>query len=576
MFNEYKKFYGFLLKYKLRYGLFLVFLVVMSVTESVQPYFYKLFVDAVTNPNSGTVFVVLAWYFVVRISHNISTSLAHWSGDTVLLPSSRDARISVVKKIQDLDMAFHLSKSTGSLISNIKRGDSAFFDTFENIHFGIIRILVSLVVMAFAFNQISPWFVVVSLFTFFANIFVAKSLIFRNLKTRQEFNDEEDKLSALITDNLLNYETVKLFAKEKREEKRLKDSFVVWLSKLWAYSNSFRALEIVLGTLGNISFFILLFVTVKKTLAGIYSTGDFILVIGFTSAFYSRFFDFVRRMRSIIKNQADLKKYFGILENETLVKDPTNPVRLKEVEGEIEFIDVTFSYPDGKKGALKNFGLKIRAGQSVALVGESGAGKTTVAKLLMRFYDTSGGRITIDGVDLKDMEKSYLRSLIGVVPQDPILFNNTIGFNIGYGVDDAKQNQIEAAAKMANLDKFIQGLPKKYDTEVGERGVKLSGGQKQRLAIARVMLANPKIIIFDEATSQLDSETEAKIQEAFWKAAQNKTTIIIAHRLSTVMRADKIVVIEKGTVIEEGNHKILTQNPESVYARYWNLQSQKY
>ena len=320
----------------------------------------------------------------------------------------------------------------------------------------------------------------------------------------------------------------------------------------------------------------MLFVTVKKTLAGIYSTGDFILVIGFTSAFYSRFFDFVRRMRSIIKNQADLKKYFGILENETLVKDPTNPVRLKEVEGEIEFIDVTFSYPDGKKGALKNFGLKIRAGQSVALVGESGAGKTTVAKLLMRFYDTSGGRITIDGVDLKDMEKSYLRSLIGVVPQDPILFNNTIGFNIGYGVDDAKQNQIEAAAKMANLDKFIQGLPKKYDTEVGERGVKLSGGQKQRLAIARVMLANPKIIIFDEATSQLDSETEAKIQEAFWKAAQNKTTIIIAHRLSTVMRADKIVVIEKGTVIEEGNHKILTQNPESVYARYWNLQSQKY
>ena len=250
MFNEYKKFYGFLLKYKLRYGLFLVFLVVMSVTESVQPYFYKLFVDAVTNPNSGTVFVVLAWYFVVRISHNISTSLAHWSGDTVLLPSSRDARISVVKKIQDLDMAFHLSKSTGSLISNIKRGDSAFFDTFENIHFGIIRILVSLVVMAFAFNQISPWFVVVSLFTFFANIFVAKSLIFRNLKTRQEFNDEEDKLSALITDNLLNYETVKLFAKEKR----LKDSFVVWLSKLWAYSNSFRALEIALEHLAIFPF----------------------------------------------------------------------------------------------------------------------------------------------------------------------------------------------------------------------------------------------------------------------------------------------------------------------------------
>ncbi|MBU1104393.1 ABC transporter ATP-binding protein/permease [Patescibacteria group bacterium] len=576
MLEAYKTFYQFIFKYKLRFAGFLVALTILGIAESIQPYFYKLFIDEIAKPGLGKVFVVLVWFFSVRLAQAFANVVTHQLGDWVVLPASRDARSAVIKKIQDLDMAFHLSKSTGSLISVIKRGDSAFFDTFDNLHFGIVRVAINLIVTLWAFNSISPFFVVITLTVFIANLFIAKGLIAVNLKARKEFNEEEDKLSALIVDNLLNYETVKLFAKEKREEQRLKDHFVVWLKKFWGYANSFRVLELTLGILGNLGFIVVLYLTAKRTLSGAYSPGDFVLVVGFMVAFYSRFFDFVWRLRSIFKNQVDIEKYFGIFENKTLVIDPDIPVTIKDIKGEIEFRNVAFSYPEGKRDALKNFNLKVRVGQSVALVGESGAGKTTVAKLLMRFYDTDEGTITVDGIDIRDMEKSYLRSNIGVVPQDPILFNNTVAFNIGYGLDNPTQEQIEGASKMANLYDFIKSLPKGYQTEVGERGVKLSGGQKQRLAIARMMLANPEIVILDEATSQLDSETEAKIQEAFWKVAKNKTTLIIAHRLSTVMRADKIVVIGEGEVKEEGPHKVLVANPKSLYSRYWKLQSKAY
>ena len=206
------------------------------------------------------------------------------------------------------------------------------------------------------------------------------------------------------------------------------------------------------------------------------------------------------------------------------------------------------------------------------MVGRSGSGKTTLVKLLMRFYDLSSGEILIDGINIKDFTKDTLRGFTGMVPQEPILFNNTIFYNIGYGKDNPRLKEVREAAKIANIDGFIESLPKKYDTEVGERGVKLSGGQKQRLAIARMILSDPDIVIFDEATSQLDSESEKLIQEAFWKARAGKTTIIVAHRLSTVMRADKIVVMEKGKIKEIGTHKSLLDTKDSLYSHFWNLQ----
>ena len=224
------------------------------------------------------------------------------------------------------------------------------------------------------------------------------------------------------------------------------------------------------------------------------------------------------------------------------------------------------------ESAQKNINLKIRQGQSIALVGRSGSGKTTLIRLLMRFYDLDKGRILLDGVEIKNLTKSHLRSFIGVVPQEPVLFDNTVAYNISYGKNGATKSEVAAASKIANLNKFIETLPKKYKTHVGERGIKLSGGQKQRLAIARMILSDPEIIIFDEATSQLDSENEKLIQQALWRVAKDKTTIIIAHSLSTAMRADKIIVMENGRIIEKGSHKALLAKKKGLYRHFWQLQ----
>jgi ABC-type multidrug transport system fused ATPase/permease subunit len=217
--------------------------------------------------------------------------------------------------------------------------------------------------------------------------------------------------------------------------------------------------------------------------------------------------------------------------------------------------------------------LEIKPGESVAFVGRSGAGKSTMVKLLLRFYDLKKGKIYLDGVDIRRFNKAYLRSLMAVVPQEPILFNNSIGFNIGYGKEGVNIEEIKEAAQMANLDSFIESLPDKYETQVGERGIKLSGGQKQRLAIARAMLVNPKILIFDEATSNLDSESEKMVQDALWKTAKDRTLLIIAHRFSTIRRADKIVVLEKGKIVEMGTHEVLIKKEEGIYRKLWRLQS---
>lgn len=392
------------------------------------------------------------------------------------------------------------------------------------------------------------------------------------MQARKRHNDEEDKISAIIVDNLVNFETVKLFSKEDWELRRLKRGFVDWLAYGWKFVNTFRLIDLSVGSLVNISIFLVLFWGLGRFNQKQLTPGDFILILGFVNSFYPKLFDLVWSFRDVAKSFSDLEKYFNILDNEVEIKDSPSPVFLNKINGEIEYKKVTFSYEENSRNAVKGIELKIRRGQSIALVGRSGSGKTTLIKLLMRFYDCNQGIITIDGIDIKKFTKSHLRSFMGVVPQEPILFNNTVGYNISYGKGSASQKEIESAAKIANLHNFIESLPLKYETHVGERGIKLSGGQKQRLAIARMVLSDPDIIIFDEATSQLDSENERLIQEALWKVASNKTTIIIAHRLSTAMRADKIVVMEKGKIIETGSHLELLEK-QSLYRRFWNLQT---
>jgi ATP-binding cassette subfamily B protein len=269
---------------------------------------------------------------------------------------------------------------------------------------------------------------------------------------------------------------------------------------------------------------------------------------------------------------ADLDAYFGILNNETTVKDALKPKEIKKTVGKIEFNKIGFFYPKNKQKVLDDINLVIKAGSKVAFVGRSGAGKTTIVKLLLRFYDPSKGKILIDGVDIKKLSKQRLRSIISVVPQEPVLFNNTIKFNLAYGREEATMEEILTVARQANIIEFIEKLPNGWDTIVGERGIKLSGGQKQRLAIARALLTDPKVLVFDEATSNLDSESEKLIQIALEKVAKSRTVIIVAHRFSTVRDADNIVVLAGGTIVEQGKHdKLLAK--KGVYQKLWSLQT---
>jgi len=572
MIKTFKKFYQFLFRYRKAFLTFAFVLVIATILENLNPYIYKLLIDAIPSQNYLLLIKIVLLFVALKIAANLSNVLTHYLGDKILIPAARDARIAVFHRVQDLDFAFHVNKSTGSLISAFKRGDHSFFDLFHNLNLETSRIIISLFIVLFFFFSITPIIAFLMLLIFFVNTIIGWRLVKINVKKRLAFNEAEDRISGIITDNLINYETVKFFAQEEREENRLQGEFKDWKNKLWEYANSFRLMDIIIGTLSNLGILAIFWIAIGKLIAGEMTTGDLVMIISFSTSFYYRFFHLLYRFRNIAKNYADIKRYFSVLDNEILIKDPVNPVKVKNIKGEISFEDITFSYPDKKGKVLSDINLKIKAGESVAFVGKSGVGKTTLMRLLLRFYDVSRGKILIDGTDIRNFTKSQLRSFIGVVPQEPILFNNTIGFNIAYGKSRAEKKDIIRVSKMANLHDFINSLPLKYKTHVGERGIKLSAGQKQRLAIARMLLTDPQIIIFDEATSNLDSESERLIQDALWKIAKNRTVLIIAHRFSTIRKSDRIIVLDKGKIAEKGSHTKLMRK-KGLYHYLWELQS---
>lgn len=574
MIKTLKTFYGFLFRYKKEFIAFVFVLILGTIIGNLTPYIYKLLIDAIPSKNYELLIKITLLFVSTRIVANLLNALSYYLGDKALIPAAKDARIKIFRRVQDLDFAFHTNKSTGSLISIFKRGDGAFFGVFHSLNHNIFRVVISLFVILFFFNKISPLIAFLILLIFFVNLLISWRLIKNNISKRKDFNKAEDKISGVIVDNLINYETVKFFSQEQKEENRLKQEFKDWTKKIWQYANSFRIMDILIGTLSNLGTFAIFLVVIKKLSAGQITTGDLVMVLSFITGFYYQFFELLYQLRNIAKEQTDIQRYFSILNNEILVKDPENPVKMKQIKGEIKFEKVSFHYPENQKNALANFNLHIKPDESIAFVGKSGVGKTTIIKLLMRFYDVNKGKISIDGVDIRDITKSQLRSFLGIVPQEPILFNNTIEFNIGYGNPQATEQDIIYATKMANLHKFINSLPLKYKTQVGERGIKLSGGQKQRLAIARMLITNPEIIIFDEATSQLDSESELLIQNALWKVAKKRTVLIIAHRFSTIRKANRIIVLDKGRIAEQGSHDELVKN-KGIYNYLLGLQTRQ-
>ncbi len=568
-----KKLYSFLLHDVKIFLAFLIVLTLASVLSSLTPYLYKLLVDAIPLGNYSFLLYLIILVVAFRIISNVLFSASYFLGDMVWIPASKNARIEIFNHVQELDFTFHTEKSTGSLISAFKRGDGAMWSLHFNINIQVVRIVISLLVAVFFFVQLKWWLGLILFATFILNILVSFFLIKMNVRRRKDFNKEEDKVSGVITDNLLNYETVKFFAGEKQEKERLEEFFLDWTKKAWSFVKSFRIIDVTIGTISSLGAFFVLYLSLVRMKKGLMGPGDLVMVASFTSSFYYQFFDLFFKMREIAKNFTDVDRYLSLLDFETKVKDPKKPKRIKNLKGRVVFDEVSFDYPKGKEEALKNFNLKVKSGEVIALVGESGAGKSTVARLLLRLYDPTEGKIEIDGIDLKEMKKNYLREVIGIVPQDPILFNNTIGFNLTFGKKDARRREIKKAMKMANIYEFVKNLPDGLETEVGERGVKLSGGQKQRVAIARMLLTDPKIIIFDEATSSLDSHSEALIQDALWKTAENRTVFIIAHRFSTIMGADRIVVLKEGRIEEIGDHRELVKKG-GIYQKLWKLQSE--
>lgn len=567
-----KTFYEFLWTRKLLLVIFLFVVVISSASFAIMPYFYKLFVDSVASSSYDQSLNILIAYIGLSVWNVLISGLSFYLGDKIMIEAGSRIRQTIFKYVQDLDFVFHTTKSTGSLISIFKRGDGAFYSLFHAIHYRVIEVVVGFLIMVAAFASLHISIAIAAVIVFVLSMIVARFTIAYNVKTRSDFNEREDEISSVIVDNMIGFETVKLFAKEEWEQKRLSKTFVPWQRDFWRFGISFRYLDFSIGALMNLSVFLILLIGLQRVYQFELGAGDFVLIFAFLSVFQNRVYDLIWGLRDIAKSYTDIQRYFGLLDYDIKVKDPQNAAVLKDISASIDFKDIKFAYQK-RKNSIREFSLKIKPGESVALVGRSGAGKTTITKLLMRFYDLDHGQIFIDGIDIKDMTKSDLRSLMGVVPQEPILFNHTIRYNIAYGNPKASMKEIKAAAKIANIGAFIEGLPEKYDTQVGERGIKLSGGQKQRLAIARMILANPKIVIFDEATSHLDSESEKLIQEGFWKAAKNKTTLIIAHRLSTVMRADKIVVMEKGKIVEVGTHNELINKEDSLYRYFWGLQA---
>jgi ATP-binding cassette subfamily B protein len=567
------KFYKFIWHYKKIFLASIFCLWIGQIATNYSIFIFKDLIDSIEkhgfdyNALLRITLIFLAYKFIAMVF----AALGNYFNDAYIAKASADLRIKVITHIHNLDFSYHTKKQSGALISIIKRGDAAFWGVDFELNRSVITLLIDYIFVLFAFWGINYKLSLIILVSVIINLIASKFIIEWNIKARRIFNDSEDYMSGLVVDNMINYETVKLFAQESWEQNRLKDKFTPWMKAFREYSNSFRLMEIITNLIALAGSAGTTLLAINMLGIKEISVGEFSLIIAFVLSFFPKLNWLTNEIRGIVKQLTDLDKYINLLDAVIEVKENPNAVEMKNVRGSILFDDVTFAYP-GRQPILKNFNLAINNGESVALVGYSGAGKSTLMKLLLRFYDVTQGGIMIDKHDIRTVSKVSLRKSIGLVPQEPILFNDTIGFNIAYPRPEANLDEIKHAANLANLDQFIESLPEKYDTIVGERGIKLSGGQKQRLAIARMFLANPQIIVFDEATSQLDSESEQLIQEAFWRIAKNKTTLIIAHRLSTVMRADRIIVIDNGQIIEQGTHKDLISKESGLYKKLWDIQ----
>jgi ATP-binding cassette subfamily B protein len=478
---------------------------------------------------------------------------------------------SVFRHIHSLSLRYHLERRTGALTKIVERGTKSIDMMLYFLLFNIAPTLVELLVICIIFGvKFGAGLVVATLVMVTAYISFTRVVTEWRSKLQRQMNEIDNQAIARAVDSLLNYETVKYFNAEEREAQRYGHAAQSFAKAAEKNETSLAALNIGQSLITNLMMAGAMAYTVWGWSRGQFSTGDVVLVNTLLAQLFRPLDMLGWVYRSIRQGLIDMEAMFGVIDTPAEVIDIPGAAELRVTAGHVRLEDVHFAY-DAERPILEGIDIDVRPGTMLAVVGPSGAGKSTLSRLLFRFYEPTSGRISIDGQDIGQVTQASLRASLGIVPQDTVLFNDTIGYNIGYGRDGATQAEIEAAAKGAAIHDFIMSLPLGYESKVGERGLKLSGGEKQRVAIARTLLKDPPILILDEATSALDSRTEAAIQATLRDVAARRTSIVIAHRLSTIVDADQIVVLDQGRVAERGTHAGLLQKG-GLYAEMWNRQ----
>ena len=516
---------------------------------------------------------LLLLYGVMRLASTGFTELREILFVRVTQQAIRRIALSVFTHLHQLSLRFHLERQTGGVSRDIDRGTRAISNLISYTLYSILPTVIELAlvigVLGYEYDQVFVWITLTSIVCY-----VAFTVLVSNwrIHIRRAVNEADSAANTRAIDSLINYETVKYFNNEAFELNRYDEAMRRWedasvrSQMTLTMLNMGQQLIIVTGLVA------MMWHAAQGVVAGTMTVGDLVLVNAFLIQLYMPLNFFGVVYREIRQALTDIERMFGLLNTQREIVDAPDARTLPTAPISVMFDGVDFAY-DPARPILSNVSFDIPAGKTVAVVGHSGAGKSTLARLIYRFYDVTGGRILMNGIDIRKIDQHSLRSGIAIVPQDTVLFNDSLYYNILYGNPSASRDEVIAAAKAAHLHEFVETLPDGYDAKVGERGLKLSGGEKQRVAIARALLKNPPILVFDEATSALDSKTEKAIQASMDIAARGRTTLIIAHRLSTVMNADEIIVMDAGRIIERGRHSALLE-AHGVYAQMWALQQQ--
>jgi len=561
---------------KMRVVLALSFLVIAKVANVFVPILLKRAVEILSGHQGPIVALpvgLLVAYGVARVCAIAFAELRDAVFAKVGQRAIRQLALKTFRHLHRLALRFHLERQTGGLSRSIERGTKGINTLLSYMLFSILPTLFEItLVCTLLWSFLDIWFALATLVTVSFYVTFTAFVTEWRIKFRRQMMETDQEANTRAVDSLLNYETVKYFGNEEHEVARFDRSLARYEKAAVQSESALSLMNVGQSAIIGIGLTVVMVMAGDGVVAGRLTVGDFVLVNAYLIQLYQplNMLGFV--YREVKQSLTDMEAMFHLFDFAPEIEDPPNAKPLPQGGGEIAFDHVSFAY-DPRRPILDDVSFRVPPGKKVAVVGPSGAGKSTIARLLFRFYDVTGGAIRIDGQDIRAVQQASVRAAIGVVPQDTVLFNDTIYYNIGYGRSGASPAEIEEAARLAAIHNFIMSTPDKYETMVGERGLKLSGGEKQRVAIARTILKQPRILLFDEATSALDSRTEKEIQASLEQVSTDRTTLVIAHRLSTVVDADEILVLDQGRIIERGAHAELLLR-DGIYAAMWRRQQE--